>query len=351
VPRVYLGLGANLGDRLDTLQRAVDLLATHGVRAVASSRVWATTPLGGPPDQPEFLNVVVAVDPDEMPPADVLAAANAVEAELGRVRDVRWGPRTIDIDVLLWGDLRSEDPGVDDPAPTHARARVRGDAAARPRPRPRVARRAAVGRARRADGRGTALRAAARGAPTDRTPMAAKLCPALRLGGHDPVDTCPRCGAPLFDRARRRAGRRRASARGGAGSRPAWWFVIAAAAFVTIQRFTPSAPAATTGLQGYLVYPAPEGDQVRLWIWNLATDTAEPGPLVPTTPSSLVSVYSVEDSWLGLTMPTGSHGEAAEVCAARIRTHSSRRSDAALRRVAGGRRVRQLRTHPARPRL
>jgi hypothetical protein len=61
------------------------------------------------------------------------------------------------------------------------------------------------------------------------------------------------------------------------------------------------------------VYPAPEGDQVRLWIWNLATDTAEPGPLVPTTPSSLVSVYSVEDSWLGLTMPTGSHGEAAEV--------------------------------------
>ena len=113
MPRVYLGLGANLGDRLDTLQRAVDLLATHGVRAVASSRVWATTPLGGPPDQPEFLNVVVAVDPDEMPPADVLAAANAVEAELGRVRDVRWGPRTIDIDVLLWGDLPIRGPGVD----------------------------------------------------------------------------------------------------------------------------------------------------------------------------------------------------------------------------------------------
>ena len=123
--RVYLGLGANLGDRLDTLQRAVDLLATHGVRAVASSRVWATTPLGGPPDQPEFLNVVVAVDPDEMPPADVLAAANAVEAELGRVRDVRWGPRTIDIDVLLWGDLRSEDPALTIPHPhMHERAFV-----------------------------------------------------------------------------------------------------------------------------------------------------------------------------------------------------------------------------------
>jgi len=125
VLRVYLGLGANLGDRLDTLQRAVDLLATHRVRAVASSRVWATTPLGGPPDQPEFLNVVVAVDPDEMAPADVLAAANAVEAELGRVRDVRWGPRTIDIDVLLWGDLRSEDPALTIPHPhMHERAFV-----------------------------------------------------------------------------------------------------------------------------------------------------------------------------------------------------------------------------------
>ena len=125
MPRVYLGLGANLGDRLDTLQRAVDLLATRGVRAVSSSRVWATAPLGGPPDQPEFLNVVVEVDPGEMAPADVLAAANAVEAELGRVRDVRWGPRTIDIDVLLWGDLRSDDPTLTIPHPhMHERAFV-----------------------------------------------------------------------------------------------------------------------------------------------------------------------------------------------------------------------------------
>jgi 2-amino-4-hydroxy-6-hydroxymethyldihydropteridine diphosphokinase len=125
VPRVYLGLGANLGDRLDTLQRAVDLLAARGVRSVASSRVWATAPLGGPPDQPEFLNAVVEVDPGEMTPADVLAAANAVEAELGRLRDVRWGPRTIDIDVLLWGDLRSDDPALTIPHPRmHERAFV-----------------------------------------------------------------------------------------------------------------------------------------------------------------------------------------------------------------------------------
>jgi 2-amino-4-hydroxy-6-hydroxymethyldihydropteridine diphosphokinase len=125
VPRVFLGVGANLGDRLATLQRAVGLLAERGVRTVACSRVWATAPLGGPPDQPEFLNVVVEIDPGEMSATEVLAAANAVEAELGRVREVRWGPRTIDIDVLLWDDLRSEDPALTIPHPRmHERAFV-----------------------------------------------------------------------------------------------------------------------------------------------------------------------------------------------------------------------------------
>ena len=125
MPRVFLGVGANLGDRLATLQRAVGLLAERGVRTVACSRVWATAPLGGPPDQPEFLNVVVEIDPGEMSPTEVLAAANAVEAELGRVREVRWGPRTIDIDILLWDDLRSEDPALTIPHPRmHERAFV-----------------------------------------------------------------------------------------------------------------------------------------------------------------------------------------------------------------------------------
>ena len=125
MPRVFLGIGANLGDRLASLQRAVDLLAVRGVRTVACSRVWATAPLGGPPDQPEFLNVVVEVDPGSLEPADVLAAANAVEAELGRVRETRWGPRTIDIDVLLWDDLRSDDPALTLPHPRmHERAFV-----------------------------------------------------------------------------------------------------------------------------------------------------------------------------------------------------------------------------------
>ena len=114
---VVLGLGSNLGDRLATLQRAVDLLAARGIRVLASSRIWATAPLGGPPDQGEFLNVVVAIDPADRTPTDVLAAANAVEAALGRVRNERWGPRTIDIDLLLWGETSVRSPALTIPHP------------------------------------------------------------------------------------------------------------------------------------------------------------------------------------------------------------------------------------------
>jgi 2-amino-4-hydroxy-6-hydroxymethyldihydropteridine diphosphokinase len=100
----FLGLGSNTGDRLATLQRAVELLAGEpGIRVVRSSRVWETEPVGGP-DQPEFLNAVVEVDVD-MEPIELLAAANRVEATLGRTRNIRWGPRTIDIDILLIDDL------------------------------------------------------------------------------------------------------------------------------------------------------------------------------------------------------------------------------------------------------
>jgi 2-amino-4-hydroxy-6-hydroxymethyldihydropteridine diphosphokinase len=101
---VVVGLGANLGDRLGTLQRAVNLLAERGVVATASSRVWATAPVGGPPDQGEFLNADIAVDPGAHEPEDVLAISNDVEAALGRVRVERWAPRTIDVDLLLWND-------------------------------------------------------------------------------------------------------------------------------------------------------------------------------------------------------------------------------------------------------
>ena len=118
----FLGLGSNLGDRLATLQLAVDLLGKEpGIRVTRSSRVWETDPLGGP-DQPEFLNAVVEVT-TELEPAELLSACNRVEAELGRTREVRWGPRTIDIDILLIDDLAIDDPTLTVPHPRlHQRA-------------------------------------------------------------------------------------------------------------------------------------------------------------------------------------------------------------------------------------
>ena len=111
-----LGLGANLGDRLANLQRAVDLLnANPGLRVEASSRVWETEPVGGP-DQPDYLNAVVRVEID-LEPRQLLAACQGVEQALGRERDVRWGPRTIDVDVLLVGETVSRDPTLTVPHP------------------------------------------------------------------------------------------------------------------------------------------------------------------------------------------------------------------------------------------
>jgi 2-amino-4-hydroxy-6-hydroxymethyldihydropteridine diphosphokinase len=111
----YLGLGSNLGARLSTLQRAVDLLTNEGAPVVASSRVWESDPVGGP-EQPDFLNVVVRVRTD-LEPTGLLAACRRVEDALGRVRQVRWGPRTLDVDVLLFDGRSIETTDLTVPHP------------------------------------------------------------------------------------------------------------------------------------------------------------------------------------------------------------------------------------------
>lgn len=120
----YLGLGTNLGDRLGNLGRAVEGLAAQpGVRVVRSSRVYETDPLGGP-SQPEYLNAVVEVETD-LTPLELLEACRRVEADLGRVRVERWGPRTIDVDVLTYGDETIDQPDLVVPHPRmHERAFV-----------------------------------------------------------------------------------------------------------------------------------------------------------------------------------------------------------------------------------
>ena len=122
--RALLGLGSNLGDRLAHLQHAVDrLAATPGIAVVAVSRVYETEPIG--PDQPDYLNAVVALD-TELTARALLEVAQRLEADAQRVRRERWGPRTLDVDVLLVGDEQVDEPDLEIPHPRlHERAFVR----------------------------------------------------------------------------------------------------------------------------------------------------------------------------------------------------------------------------------
>lgn len=100
---VVVALGSNLGDRLGLLQGAVDgLAATPGVRVVAVSGVYETDPVGGP-DQPDYLNAVALLDTGLSAP-DLLRRALDLEAAAGRERRERWGPRTLDVDLVRCGD-------------------------------------------------------------------------------------------------------------------------------------------------------------------------------------------------------------------------------------------------------
>jgi 2-amino-4-hydroxy-6-hydroxymethyldihydropteridine diphosphokinase len=120
---VVLALGSNLGDRLASLQQAVDLLCAGDLRCVAVSGVYQTAPVGGPP-QDDYLNAVL-IARTTLPAGAVLRRAQAAEAALGRVRTVRWGPRTLDVDVIAYGDEISADPGLTLPHPrAHERAFV-----------------------------------------------------------------------------------------------------------------------------------------------------------------------------------------------------------------------------------
>lgn len=111
----YLALGSNLGDRLEHLRAAVrELEARQGVDVVRSSRVYETEPVG--PPQPAYLNAVVQVD-TTLTPRELLESALGVEDSLGRVRAERWGPRTIDVDILVYDEQTVDEPDLVIPHP------------------------------------------------------------------------------------------------------------------------------------------------------------------------------------------------------------------------------------------
>jgi 2-amino-4-hydroxy-6-hydroxymethyldihydropteridine diphosphokinase len=122
--RVTIALGSNLGNRLENLQGGLDVLFdAPGLALVAVSPVYETAPVGGP-QQPDYLNAVL-IATTTLPAHAVLERCHGVEAVFGRVRDETWGPRTLDLDIIVYGDVVSDDPELTLPHPrAHERAFV-----------------------------------------------------------------------------------------------------------------------------------------------------------------------------------------------------------------------------------
>lgn len=123
--RCIVALGANLGDRLAALRAAVrDLAGTPGITVQAVSPVVSTRAVGGPGGSPDYLNAVVQLR-TELTPEQVLSVCQGIENRHGRTREVRWGPRTLDLDVVDVAGVRSTDPRLLLPHPrAHERAFV-----------------------------------------------------------------------------------------------------------------------------------------------------------------------------------------------------------------------------------
>jgi 2-amino-4-hydroxy-6-hydroxymethyldihydropteridine diphosphokinase len=110
----YIALGANLGDRAATLRAAIERLGALGV-VEAVSPFFDTAPVGYT-EQPRFLNAAARLRTD-LPPRDLLHELLEIEASLGRVRTIRWGPRVIDLDLLLYDDMVIDEPDLVVPHP------------------------------------------------------------------------------------------------------------------------------------------------------------------------------------------------------------------------------------------
>ena len=122
--RTVIAMGSNLGDRMDYLQGGLDgLFDTPRITFLAVSPVYETAPVGGP-EQPDYLNAVVIAE-TSMPARAVLERCLSLEDAFGRVRDELWGPRTLDLDLIIYGDEVSNSPGLTLPHPrAHERAFV-----------------------------------------------------------------------------------------------------------------------------------------------------------------------------------------------------------------------------------
>jgi 2-amino-4-hydroxy-6-hydroxymethyldihydropteridine diphosphokinase len=113
----YIGIGSNVGDREANCRKAIELLAEAG-RVISVSSLYYTEPVGYK-EQEDFINAVVSLETD-LSARELLDACHAIEDRLGRKRTLRWGPRTIDLDILLYGDLMMSQPDLVIPHPLMA---------------------------------------------------------------------------------------------------------------------------------------------------------------------------------------------------------------------------------------
>lgn len=113
----YLGLGSNLGDRLSTLQQAREALQrVPEIRVTAASSLYRTTAVGGPPEQPDYFNAVLEIT-TSLEPLELLQRCQSIEARFGRQRHIRWGARTLDLDLLFYADLLIDSAALQLPHP------------------------------------------------------------------------------------------------------------------------------------------------------------------------------------------------------------------------------------------
>jgi 2-amino-4-hydroxy-6-hydroxymethyldihydropteridine diphosphokinase len=123
MPIVYIGIGSNLGDRRSNCLKAIALLESEGVKVLKRSSLHETEPWGVT-DQPAFMNMAVEAETDRSP-RQFLSLLNKIEDVMGRARAIKWGPRTIDLDILLYDDLIVRESDLEIPHPLmHERAFV-----------------------------------------------------------------------------------------------------------------------------------------------------------------------------------------------------------------------------------
>ena len=122
--RAFISIGSNIGDRLDHLKGAIRALHSHeGISVLSVSSIYETAPVGYT-EQADFLNLAIGLE-TELGAHELLAVCQEIEQELGRVRDIRWGPRTVDLDILLYNNEVIEAEGLEVPHPRmHERAFV-----------------------------------------------------------------------------------------------------------------------------------------------------------------------------------------------------------------------------------